>query len=549
MPGQNAGSGATLGSASVGRGMADCKLNLHFSRGPKPELFRIGFVDETGAAVSAVRGKSDGAHRGAGSFQWTSAVRALAILAVQTRLHGAMQGGLSGERGSSAAALDFALGKPPRWLLELFAARGQRIGRYFRRSNPELKQAGPVTVRFHDSHLDATAITIEIQGEAVRSDAELHGLLSALNGEVDEASPLGGEAFLKQYLARAVAEETIRSLSRVRFTSSSWCREQLRFLVKDELFKKLTRAPLEVAERLFPPSGSAERFAIKRDALLSRLLPDGLRVLSPSCQPGLISLAIYLRDYADLPLQLDPYYLYGVELVERVMKEGRSKVPTIISTGLGPSSPLLNDPRHGYRPIMLGPALSHRMVSTGKHSRRQRGPISEIHMVSEQTTSAMFSLANFTRGGAVRTQNALQHVEPDEVMQHITQGESLHALLWFPHNRFFPDVTGAQSLISPRDEPYIDFTMIFGNEALTSNPLLLGGVTTAIRHAWLALLDSPTMVTEISNRLLQDAEFYLYLRRSLGMHYLADSRGAPQPRWNLQPESRMDSQLCAPMPR
>ncbi len=500
--------------------MGSCKLHLHFSRGPSHELFRLHFRDERGVEVCAVRGKSDGAHGGAGSFQWTSAVRALALLALQTRLLGAADGALSGERGSTAAALDFALGKPPRWLQELFGSHGQRVSRYFKRSNPELKQSGPVTVRFNERFVDRSDISVAIQGEPVERDEALVAILKLLGGEVvaaatDTSSPLEEDVF-KRYLSRIIAEETLASLSRVRFTSPSWCRGQLGSLAADDLFRKITRAPQDVAQALLPPSGSAERFAVRRDALLQRWLPNGLRLLAPSCQPALISLASYLRDYLGVPLQLDPYHLYGIELVDRVLRENGSSIPTLISTGLGPSTPLLNDPRHGYKPIMLGPALSHRIVSTG---RARTQPISEIYMVAEQTTSAMFSLANFMRSGAVKSKNALRHIEPDEVMQHIGQGESLHSLLWFPHNRFFPDFVAGDSLVSSRDEPYVDVTIIFGNEAITSNPRLLGGVTAAIRHAWLGLLDSPPTVATIAAGIVADGEFYTYLRRSLGLHY------------------------------
>ncbi len=134
----------------------------------------------------------------------------------------------------------------------------------------------------------------------------------------------------------------------------------------------------------------------------------------------------------------------------------------------------------------------------------------------------MHSLGNQQTIYRLLRRHTLRHTEPDEVMQHIAAGESLNALLWFPHNRFFPDFTGAKGLLSSRDEPYVDMTMIFANEAITSNPELLAGVTAAIRHAWLALLESPPTVTAIATTLVDDVEFYTYLKRALGLHYAPD---------------------------
>lgn len=511
--------------------MASCQLHLYFTKGPAYELYRLRFRNAQGSEVTAVRGKSEGAHRGAASFQWTAAVRALSLLAVQSRLLGATDGALSGGRGSPAAALDYALGKPPRWLQELFGDQEKRIGRYFLRSNPELKQPGPVTVRFSERLIDQSAITIEVQGSGIDEHGDLSRLRDSLSGMEDGGDDLPTEEVaLQRYLMRVVSEETLTSLSRVRFTSPGWCRDQLGALAGDTLFRRITRAPREVVQSLFPPNGSAERFAIRRELRLERALPNGLRVLSPSCQPGLISLAIFLRDFAGVPLDVDPYHLYGVELVERVLRENGSSVPTIISTGLGPSTPLLNDPRHGYKPIMLGPALSHRIVSAGSAA---QAPIAELHMVSEQTTSAMFSLANFQRSGAVTKRHELRHTEPDEVMRHLAAGESLHALLWFPHNRFFPDFMGGTGMLAQRDEPYVDVTMIFGNEAITSNPLLLASVTAAIRHAWFALLESPPTISAIAAKIVHDADFYTYLKRALGLHYAPNVMAGAQPSLTL----------------
>lgn len=517
--------------------MSECRLTLRFTRQPAPELYRIEFVDEVGNRVHAFRGKADGANSGASTFQWTAAVRALASLALRAKLSGAEVAVLSGERGSPAAALDFALGKPPRWMRELFSQRGQHHHRYFRRTNPELKQPGPVQLAFNPRYLQGAVIDILLADRLVTARESLIEILGALDTTFDSREALQSEGGadlpasngiacasstvdLRSYLTRIFAEEAIQSLARIRVSSPGWCRTQLTHLAGDPLFQRITVRPNAVAAALAPPARSTERFGIELGQRLSELFPRPIRILGTNCQPGLIAIVYYLRDYCKLPLEFDPLHLYGVELSRRVIGEGESDIPTLISLGLGPSSPFLNDRRHGFSPLMIGPALNHRVVSSNGSLDPRKRPVGELLMVTEEVTSAMFSLASFRRGGATYQRSVPRHVEPDEVMEHLVRGERLHSLLWFPHNRFFPELLGGESFASNRDEPYVDFTMLLGNRALTVVPAVSHALLGAIRRAWHTLLEEPETVRAIAARVMDDESFYSYTRRALGLHYM-----------------------------
>jgi hypothetical protein len=164
-----------------------CSLVLHFGGGAKGagangegvpaddagteghqcQLISSVFTPASNApALSCVRGKSAGAFQGYGSFQWTKAVQGVAALAVKTVLsfHSEQYSPfLQGERGSHAAALDFAMSKQPVWLLDMFGVQidGRPLAQsLFRRTNTNLKRPGPVVIAINQRYLPAQSIQL-----------------------------------------------------------------------------------------------------------------------------------------------------------------------------------------------------------------------------------------------------------------------------------------------------------------------------------------------------------------------------------------------------
>lgn len=139
-------------------------LKLYFEMGQLTEvIFR---ESANGEARRSIRGKTGGAFRSAGSFQWTSAVKALGLLLAQTSANpqGSM---IQGHAGSLAASLDYALSKQPVWVAEMFGCDQQGISfarRLILRTNPERKRPGPVVLAINHVYLPPSAIEVYIDG-------------------------------------------------------------------------------------------------------------------------------------------------------------------------------------------------------------------------------------------------------------------------------------------------------------------------------------------------------------------------------------------------
>lgn len=154
-------------------------LKLYFEAG---QLIEVNFKESgTSEERCSIRGKTGGAYRQAGSFQWTSAVRALSLLAVKAVAtpEDAM---VQGEGGSLAASLDYAISKQPGWLTDLFGCDHEGISyarRLVLRTNPERKRPGPVVLALNSVYLPVSSIEVYINGRTA-SREELDALKEEL---------------------------------------------------------------------------------------------------------------------------------------------------------------------------------------------------------------------------------------------------------------------------------------------------------------------------------------------------------------------------------
>ncbi len=167
------------------------ELKAYFEAGQLTEVvFNDGVSSE---ARRSVRGKSGGAYRTAGSFQWTSAVRGLAYLMVQTALipESAI---LQGTGGSLAASLDYAISKQPMWLTEMFGSDQNGIcliRRMILRTNAERKRPGPTVLAVNQRYLPVEALSIYSDGKRCsREDLVVLGamLMEAITPQVDKVA-------------------------------------------------------------------------------------------------------------------------------------------------------------------------------------------------------------------------------------------------------------------------------------------------------------------------------------------------------------------------
>lgn len=152
-------------------------LSLYFASSRQTELTRSEFTQRHHPTpLLSVRGKTNGAYQGAGTFQWSTGVRGVCSLALKTILASlpeaaSIQPYILGEKETLAASLDYAISKQPDWIVEMFGRDkvGQAFAkRLFYRTNAERKRAGPVVVAFNEHILSPENISIILDGKMIR---------------------------------------------------------------------------------------------------------------------------------------------------------------------------------------------------------------------------------------------------------------------------------------------------------------------------------------------------------------------------------------------
>lgn len=159
------------------------KIQLFFCSGTNVELVRVEFSNGAHPTITAIRGKTNGAYSGAGTFQWSSAVRAVAAIFLKAKLGEELPTGeamLSGEARSLAASLDYALTKGPVWLLDMFGVSANGLPtarRLFRVSNSHRKRIGPVSISLNLQACAPEQIEIFLDDKLVSTTDELRGIV------------------------------------------------------------------------------------------------------------------------------------------------------------------------------------------------------------------------------------------------------------------------------------------------------------------------------------------------------------------------------------
>ncbi len=197
------------------RNDSETQLTLWFSSEGRVELvktaFRSPLID---TPIVAVRGKTGGAFNTTATFQWTSAVQALATLMLKAVRRERLnlpkdEPLLEGSKGTMAASLDASIYKQNAWL-DLFGAnvRGDSLSRrVLARSNPGRRRCGPVMISLNEKLLPASAVVIMLDNQRIDDEVSISRCLGAIEKQwqapaVQLALPLE-EALLAVKVKRA----------------------------------------------------------------------------------------------------------------------------------------------------------------------------------------------------------------------------------------------------------------------------------------------------------------------------------------------------------
>ncbi len=491
------------------------ELKLIFSGHPALELVEVRFSHPLlGREVASYRGKVPGINRLAGSFHLSASVIALVELALRTKLASLIPGFepfLQGERGSSAASLEQAINKPPRWLDEMFgcdSAGNSLTRRLFDRTNPGMKRPGPVALKFREEQLTGSQITV-FDSNVEISDAEALQMLLSATSPVQSGERRRTEN-LAQLLQPFYVEETISMLRATEIFSKLRLKQQVASIYENPSFASLAGPAGVKLEGLLSQARMRDRLGLRR---ITAALARPITIAVGGNNGTVLALLEHMKANSALPLQTDFDFPYAVPLVNDLLGGRMEAMPDVCVAGIAPAAKLLRDPAAEYVPVFLAPRMTHRVVARN-HSRAINS--GAYHLVTEEPTTGSFYFDELQRTDMIhRSAIDVTHVEPDEAFEALQQDDA-RSVLWFPHYHILRHRLSGVFLdhtqIGITDQPCIFF---FHRRFAETREAL--AFESAIRNAWLEMIESRDAVRTAVGSLLADPHYLRFISRTSGL--------------------------------
>jgi hypothetical protein len=551
------------------------KLSLSFLTKNQIELTRVEFERASGETLVCYRGKGAGIDPSAGSFQWTSAVKAFALLAVATRLdlmHATNPPFvLSGEEKSPASSLDYSISKPTEWIVDMFGLDNQERPyalRVFNRQNTERKLPGPVSIELSKSlHLNANLRIFLDRTEAISSDTLttiLENLLthfpdysveqtaqyhSLSNSENTPDQSLADTLTKLELIATEVTKdsnasmkilnivETIQKLPHpLPWHAQSSFRDAIQedvtaALAETELFEEhaiveaksrlgsydwFARCTAHIEDLFKNHPAMHERYAFDESALFQ--MRKSLTPITVACTSMALPAIIVLR-YLELvqafPISTAYYYPSSSSIIQDAQKDG-SVTAMLLSWG---AASRLESP--DFCAQMLMPRTSFDLIApeTGEST-----PTPESIALSCDESGYPWLYYTALKENKEPLVLSLQAQDASIAdISHRIRSKNGAAILGFPYSLVACLYHGYS--FHKRGNPLsrVGDNLLFArsstHEQQQNNTIL----RKAIRAAWFALLEDPALLASLVNSLLLDEEYTRYLKR-IGSLYKIELR-------------------------
>lgn len=488
-------------------------IKLWFNNAETPELTKLLFhCPITGRERWSYRGR--GSWRGDGSFPWTTGVKALCSLLLSTRLNHV---GISGDKGSLAASLDFALGKPPAWLQEMFGQLpngSQIVSKLFVRLNPEGKRMGPFEVRVNQQVISPEQIQVFINGNLCET-ANIHFLHSQLTEDVPftEVSSL----LTRPDFVQAVDSHMIRSYGSIDIFTQSGRDAMLKRIYDHPGFKKYAPLGSRVTHHVDDALMNRERLGIVNSDVrtILRTRSEPIRLSSNMPTIPINVLFRYMARIYNIPMEIDFSYFHAAEVGKQIAANGFTTPPDLCVMGLGPTAAILSlGDKTDYRPITPLPASYDELLSGNSSDSMTHN--SGFSFIDDFPSTPRLFFERLTDAKKINSNlNPVIHLEPADSIAMTLQERNARTILFFPYNIVARLFYGLHQDSSLEMEGNITDMILLGKKEFLSNESYLKAFLIAMRDTWLRLRSDPTLQRSLRDELLATEEYKRIFTRAV----------------------------------
>lgn len=509
------------------------RFALWFEGKSSPELCRTEFFHSlSGETLRCVRGKRSGPYKDFGTFQWTNAVKALSVLCLKARCFKCERGILTGQKGSLAASLDYAIDKQPNWLIDMLGvdSRGQAlVSRLMNRSNPGQRKGRRVCLAINQNTLKPDEIIIYLNGELLSEDDDLQSLLNSLSCHCnssdvhvtgcDAASqPLTeAEAFAK--FRNEYEDETGSVLKYDAVFSECQWQQQLKDAVQQGSVEWVAGKSINYLLEMLRPI-EAELLGILRIGTEEKEFLEGS--FTVFCSPilaGSLTLLNYLRYRKHINLDLHSGFSQTVNMISRI--EEAEILPDMFTASIASAARFTNLPvSEEYIPLMIMPSFSHAVIHSKKAGTESR--YKKYHFCCSHPATPNFVFRDLQKTGTVRAGDEFSHLETRLLTERLRQDDDgIVAIRTFPYfnaNILFDECKSVTDTGVSRYK----HSVLFGKKERFSTDMRIRAMRSLIYDAWNVLRVNSLHRTEILSETFSDITFQKSLLRFTGVDDLLE---------------------------
>jgi hypothetical protein len=526
------------------------KLELHFQSKPSLHLSQTRFfIRGQEKPLTCYRGSAFNVPKSFSAFRWSAAVQALSVLFLKHAAKNVLEEDsenseflLSGESGTLASSLDYAISKQPAWMQDMFGVRseGELVLRDFViRANPERKRPGPVMIWVDSSKLSSKDISIYLDDTMLANSTSLASLCSQIQA-------LNLQKKRQRNLSKAIEKDPSSTLSRLTAIYASEIRtalstsvvfdrlqfnKRMREFAKDTEFNKRGggKVPLDqlLDRNLF---GNAGLGVFNHEiALLDKLKGEQpIRIVAPKREAATTLLLIYLKYTKGYNIEVVDDYPHSLSISTDMADDAFLEQYDGALLSLSAAATYCSLSKNSrFQPMMLMPSISYTLVaSQSSVSSGNKTQTSNLYYIQGSASHTEYLKEVLTNSGVSnREKTKWVNAHATESMESVfsklkSSDETAKALLWFPYNKTlalpqskssfnsshkFNDQLTRSSTKKIREglQDWRSELILFGGKRFTSDPELAQALAIAIRGAWTHLLQDSKLVESLLRRMFK----------------------------------------------
>jgi hypothetical protein len=491
--------------------MPAIEFRLWFEHKQLPQLSKIEFthplLTEPITALRAGRALYDDATL---AFQWSKAVRALAVLLLRVAEHTQSSQSatrarkigaeyyLAGAEGSLASALDFALSKRPAWLSMLGVdSKGHSLaGRLFVRANPNRKHAGQVVIGPCKALLEPGSVAIWLCGRQLhqveqlrqlRVQCESHPQPRPCSVFVKErgqaAEPQRGSESCSSAAQEILLAECRRGLNDLEVFSEPAESEKLQRQLADPSYLAFAGRNAAELSRACPRLSPGERLgwlSAEHCAALQVLRAATLDAAAPITSPASAFVLDALGRLLGTRFRLKATYPHAVQILRELTTQQIE--PDFLVLGIAPSAKLLAQRSCQYQPLLFLPSLQHQVLAH-QCCGQSYTLDGEFHLLEDSTAYFMYEQLQ-RQGGLSHQRSKLTFSEPWKSFQGLREKDgAARVISFFPYASLALRQLPVQAHTSQRASSGKEMLLLL-HQRWARDLALQRSLNVALRHCW-----------------------------------------------------------------